>query len=334
MKNMAALILDIKDAKILQMLEENARQSNNQIGKKVGLSKEVVKYRIDRLIAQGLIVRFYTITNYFKVGIVKFKLYLRLKNITKEKMEEIGTYLQFHQKTEWVAFTTGRWDIIIGFLVKNVNEFDQEVLSFLDKYAEVVQEKAITTTLHLVHQKREFTKLLSENVEKIIYHSTLDKQEKITSLEEDIIKVLTNNARLPASVIARKVNSTTRIVQYHIKELERKQIILGYKVHIDPKVMQKIFGKLIIYLHNVDNEKIKKFTNYCSAISGVVWPQRVVGDWDFELDMEINDYNQFQDIIFEIKEKFSDIIKNHEFCIVSKEFKLDLFPGCAPEIKP
>jgi len=42
--------LDVRDRKILVELDEDARQSNNQIGKKVGLSKEVVKYRIDKMI--------------------------------------------------------------------------------------------------------------------------------------------------------------------------------------------------------------------------------------------------------------------------------------------
>ena len=77
--------LDAKDLKILIELDKNARQSNNQIGKKVRLSKEVVKYRIDNLIERGVILRFHTIINYFKLGFVKFKLYLRLININKDR---------------------------------------------------------------------------------------------------------------------------------------------------------------------------------------------------------------------------------------------------------
>ena len=52
--------LDLKDKKILVELELNSRRSNNQIAKKVNLSKEVVKYRIDRLLEKGVILRFKT----------------------------------------------------------------------------------------------------------------------------------------------------------------------------------------------------------------------------------------------------------------------------------
>ena len=47
--------LDVKDKKILAELDTNARQSNSQIGKKVKLSKEVIKYRIDKMIEAGII---------------------------------------------------------------------------------------------------------------------------------------------------------------------------------------------------------------------------------------------------------------------------------------
>ena len=84
-----ANLLNAKDRKVLAELDFDARQSNSQIGRKVGLSKEVVHYRIQKLLEEGVILRFHTVVNYFKLGIVKFKLYLRLTNASRKKVEEI-----------------------------------------------------------------------------------------------------------------------------------------------------------------------------------------------------------------------------------------------------
>ena len=46
------LNIDAKDMKILHELDLNARSSNSEIGRRVRLSKEVVKYRIDRMMAE------------------------------------------------------------------------------------------------------------------------------------------------------------------------------------------------------------------------------------------------------------------------------------------
>ena len=331
MLNMAENKLDVKNMKILAELDENARQSNSQIGKKVGLSKEVVKYRIDKMIEQGVIIRFHTVINYFKLGIMKFKLYLRLTNVSKEKIEEIAKYFCKHKKTEWVVITTGKWDIIAGFLVPNVNEFDDEVQTVLNKYSSYIQEKAVTTTLYLVHHERGF--LRKSNFSSVVYHTTKDRQEKIDVVDKEIIKILANNARMPITEIANKLKTTPRTIQYRIKQLEKKNIFLAYKVHLDPRAMSRIFCKAIIYMANVTQEKLKRFIDSVSAIPEAVWPQKVMGTWDFEIDCEVEDYDKFQNIILSLKEKFPNIIKNHEFCIVSKEFKLDLYPGAYPVIK-
>jgi len=322
--------LDVKDKKILAELDTNARQSNSQIGKKARLSKEVVKYRIDKMIEAGIIVKFYAIINYFKLGIYKHKLYLRFTNASKEKIEEIGQYFCKHKKTEWDVICTGRWDMNVGFLVHNVNEFDDEVQTALNKFAKYIQEKAVTTTLYLVHNVRGF---LGKKNPEVVYHTSKDPKEKIDSLDEEIIKVITNNARIPVTEIAEKLKTTPRIIQYRLKEMEKKSIILAYKTLLNPKEMGRIFCKAIIYLENIDQENLNEFISYVSSIPDVVWPMKVMGSWDFELDCEVESYDRFQDIILDLKEKFPHLIKNHEFFIVSKEFKLDFFPGACPQIK-
>ncbi len=325
--------LDRKDKQILAELDVDARQSYQQIAKKAGLSKEVVKYRIDRLIKNHTILRFHTVINYFKLGLIKFKLYLRLTNTNKEKLEEIAQYFHKHSHTEWVALTTGRWDFIAGFLVHNVNEFDLEVQQMLNLFSTHIQEKYVTTTLYLSHETRGF---LSKNTHfkriKIVYHTSSDQQEKIDLVDEEILRLLANNARLPATKIAQKLNLTPRIVQYRMKELEKKKIILAYKVHLNPKMLGRIFCKALIYLSTITEKRLNNFIMYTSSLPEAIWPQRVMGNWDFELDMELENYDTFQNRLFELKEKFPDIIKNHEFCIVSKEFKLDLYPNCYRQI--
>ena len=55
--------LDVKDKKILTLLDENSRLSNSQIAKKVGLSKPAVEYRLRRFEKNKIV--FSTQNNYF-----------------------------------------------------------------------------------------------------------------------------------------------------------------------------------------------------------------------------------------------------------------------------
>ncbi len=318
--------LDAKDLKILSELDTNARQSNGQIGRKVGLSRDVVKYRIDRLLEEGVILRFHAVVNYCKLGLTKYKLYLRLTNVSKEKREEIAEYFNNHSKTEWVVITTGRWDIIVGFLLKNVNEFDDEVRNAMTSFSEFIQERAITTSLSLVHQERGFL-TGKKLVQSVVYHTLKDEQVTIDALDEKLLRVLANNARMPVTQLAKQLKTTARIVQYRVRELEKKEIILAYKAHLEPKSMNRIFCKAFLNFSYIREADLKKFLTYSSSLPGVLWPQRVMGNWDFEVDFELSTYDDFQDVLLQFREKFPDLIRDQEFCITWKELKLDLYPN-------
>ncbi|MFC1752401.1 Lrp/AsnC family transcriptional regulator [Thermoproteota archaeon] len=325
--------LDTKDRRILHELDINARQSNARIGKKVRLSREVVKYRIDRMIKAGIIIRFSTIVNFFRLGLNKYKLYLRLRNATKEKIEEIGEYLFNHKKTEWVVIGSGPWDVIVNFILPNVNEFDDEVQNVLNKYSDYVQEKAELITLYISHAPRGFlTEKEFDYKKDIVFYSSENKQEKIDKIDEEILKILANNARMPVTDIAKRLKTTARIIQYKIREMEKKHIILSYKVTLDPKKTGSTFYKAIFYLGNTTKKRLDEFMNYCYLIEESVWPQRLVGSWDAELDMEVKDYERFNEIMMDLRQRFSDIIKNTEFFVASKEYKLDFYPGCLREL--
>ena len=61
-------ILSIKDRKILRELFDNARTPYSIIAKRVGLSKEVVNYRVKKLIERGILIRFNTVIDVNRLG--------------------------------------------------------------------------------------------------------------------------------------------------------------------------------------------------------------------------------------------------------------------------
>ncbi len=68
--------LDLKDRKILYELDFNCRQTCSQIGKKVGLSSEVVNYRINKLEEEKIITQYQVALDLDKIGIIQFKILL------------------------------------------------------------------------------------------------------------------------------------------------------------------------------------------------------------------------------------------------------------------
>jgi Lrp/AsnC family leucine-responsive transcriptional regulator len=75
--------VDLKDLRILRELDLNARASFSTIAKKIGLSKQVVRYRFERLQKIGVLRDFLTFLDTEKIGYKFHNVFLKLKHMTE-----------------------------------------------------------------------------------------------------------------------------------------------------------------------------------------------------------------------------------------------------------
>src|SRR3989344_4445775 len=95
--------LDLKDKKILTLLDEDARLSNSQIAKRVQLSKPAIEYRLRRFEQNKVIFSYYTVIDFTRLGYSQYKIYFKFQNITLEDEKNINNYWKNNKNSVWVA---------------------------------------------------------------------------------------------------------------------------------------------------------------------------------------------------------------------------------------
>ena len=136
--------LDLKDKKILYALNENARQSCSRIAKKVGLSVEVVNYRIKKLENEKIITNYQLITNLSKLGILQFKICLSLQHIKSFDLNQIIKTLKEKPEIKWIVSCNGNWDLIISAEAESIHQIDKIKNETLEPFKEFIHQKAIS----------------------------------------------------------------------------------------------------------------------------------------------------------------------------------------------
>ncbi len=324
-------ILDLKDRKILYQLDIDSRQTDSEIGKKVALSKQTVAYRIKRLIKEKYISRFATVIDTYKLGLSKYKIYLSFENADKQKINEITEFLKAHKKTEWIATCSGKWDLIVGYLVKDVYEFDEAIKELDEKFSQYISSRETSISLGVPHWRKDY--LLEEKRRyPVVYQGEQIGNLKIDKIDEEIIKLLVNNARMPITEIAYRLKTTPRIVNYRIKNLKKEKIILISRIFLNLNKLDWIYCKALIKFKSQTKEKYEEFFSYCNNLKNLTYIINVIGSWDIELDFEIENFNKFHKIMLDLRDKFSDTIKHYDFVVVINEDKLDYYPGAYPQI--
>jgi len=297
------------DKKILYHLDLNAKQSLRTLGKKVGLSKSVVQYRIKRLEERGVIKNYYTFIDYNKLGYTNISIHIIYQYYTPEKEKEIIDYFINNNKTWFVANVQGKYDLIVMFTVEDMNQFFtfwKQTLKKFRYHFEKAEISFFTRTIYLPkeylvetdQQKRE------QNILKIV-HST---KNIIQDIDFKILKEISLKPREPLTNLAEKYDMSSVTIANRIRNLEKKEIIKGYKINMD-------YTKLGMQLFNVQY-KLKNYDNLNNIIKyaiknpHLISISEVIGNCDLSLNYHMPDYSSLHPIINNLIKTFPKDIKN------------------------
>jgi Lrp/AsnC family leucine-responsive transcriptional regulator len=318
--------IDLKDRKILYELDLNCRQSNTQIGKKVGLKKDVVSYRLKKLQDAGIIKNYWTTINTFKLGYDVFRVYINFQYVNNEKEKEIIDYF-VNTKNIW-AVISDKVEIDLTFLlwVKNIDEFYQFWNKTLDKYEDYFEKYAISIYVQAHYYKKSFLlpEKSNESGREIGMMNCGDKNIKIDQIDYALLNYLTENARMPLIELSEKLGLSSQSINYRIKNLIKNKIILGFRVNLDLSKLDLQTFKMNIYLK--DHKIKKQIFDYLKDKPYLEYMNLALGWADLEPEFTVKNLEELLQIQSEIDAKFPNAIKKQSFFIAKKLHKLRLMP--------
>jgi Lrp/AsnC family leucine-responsive transcriptional regulator len=302
--------IDIKDRKILYQLDLNSRQSLNTIGSNVRLTKTVVQYRIDRLVKTGIIRNFYTSIDFYKLGYINLGIYVNYQYYTPEIEKDIIQYFVNSEHSWFIANIQGKFDLIVLFSVRNMNQFFSFWKKTLTKYRFYFQSALISffTKTHYLP----VTYLIEEqDTTQRLNHELIDGGTKVDIDDTDraILERISLNSRKPIIEMAEELHISSTTIANRIKKLEQNKVINGYRINVD-------YLKLGLQLFNVhfnlrNYDKIHQILSYVKRNPYLISVSEVIDHCDLSLNYHIKNFPELHHIIKDIYNKFPNDIKNH-----------------------
>jgi len=321
--------LDLKDRKILYQLDLNCRQSNTQIGKKVGLSKQVVDYRIKRMEEKGVITGYWTNIDSYRFNYEVYRYYFIFQNVTSDVKDEIIQQLIKYKNTWIVCPIKGIYDMAAVIWVKSVPEFYRFWDDFNEKYGDFIAEKIFS--IYLQADVYPMSYLLSDEYKKSDRDEYLQtnggESVGIDKVDYKLLYEIVENARIPLVEIAEKLNCSSQSVNYRIKSLLKKGVIQGFHVSIDNSKLGYKEFKVDIWLKEVS--KRKKIWNYIKYNPYVTFINTSAGYADLEIEFTIENEDKLIDVMEGLSSKYPGAIRKYIYWSPKKSYKL----RCLPEME-
>lgn len=317
MEEIDGIKLNLKDRKILAELDFNARESISKIAKKVRISKEVCLYRIKRLEEKRIIRDYHAVINNSKLGNYYSRVFVKFQNLDKTAEEKIVDYCLKNPKIGYYGRADGTWDIGIGFWPEDLFEFEEFIDEFSYKFGKYILEKDVAVGLHVFQLPYRF--LSEQSYIKEFKTGGKSEKAKLDETDKKLLVLLTKNARASLQELGEKLKVSWKTVDYRIKNLEKNEIIIGYRTNINYKKLGYSNTKVLLYLKDLTKEKENELLIYLKSLKNSIWVIKFIGKSDLEFEVLVKNREEFFDIMTELREKFSSVIRSYDSFIIHEE---------------
>jgi DNA-binding Lrp family transcriptional regulator len=321
-----AELIDKKDKKLLYYLSINARTSHTQLAKKVGLSKNSIKYRIERLKKEGIIKHFASVVN---LGSLKYKTFTLLLKFNDDIYEnkDIIEYFKTHKYADWVAILSGNWDIFVEIACRDLYHLDEIIKGIIARFGELLNTYQIYfsfDTLRVEHLIKDFYKDLK--VEELPRKPRTKERYDIDVTDRKILNVLNHDSSLSYLDIAKRLNLTIDIVRYRIKNLLGKNIIVKFFPEIDLPKLGYTEYLYILKLKNLSAAKIDEVNRKIQTNPNITYAFFDINSFNLVFVCAFKSPEGIDHLSRELRREYKEIIEEQNYLIIKEQVLFNLFP--------
>jgi Lrp/AsnC family leucine-responsive transcriptional regulator len=320
-KDTEAIKLSMKDRRIIKELNKDSRQSFSEIGKKVGLPKNVVNYRIKKLVDAGVITLFCTTINRAKLGYMYWRLFLKFQHFSEKIEKELIEHVSKLKNVHWVANLDGSFDICIIFLTKSIEELDENYNSIIHKFDASIIDKEMSIATNLIYLSYNY---LYDKLEP--RHAKISHVEQVIKLDNkdyQLISLIKENSRIPMTELMEKMGMSPQMIRNRIKNLVDKDIISGFNIRIDHTKFKLHHFHTFLNLTSMTKNKEKELIDFLCSKKSTAHIIKGLSRWSLEFESVFQSHFELHDFLKELKDKFPDNISKYDSVLIYKVYPIN-----------
>ncbi len=316
--------LSKKESKLLYHLSLDGRASLGNLAKNLRMSKQGVKYILDKLEAKNIIEGYYAIVDIYKLGYQFYRLFLKFQNISSEDEQKSLDYAKSLKRVGWIVQFQGEYDIDIVIWSKNIKEFESVYLHLLEKFSRHIQERDISVASKIIYYKYRFFEY-AKDAKQLTMGETI-KNLKLDELDLKLLAHLSKSGRASLVELSKKIGASQKRAWYRKKRLEKAGVILGYNYKLNHKLLGYTHTKIFISMFPFSEESRNQLVYHISQLKEAIYVTIPIGQYDLEFEIMAQTNEELHAIIDGLREKFSNVIKEINSIIFYYEPKINYLP--------
>ncbi|MBI5065925.1 AsnC family transcriptional regulator [Candidatus Woesearchaeota archaeon] len=316
--------IDKKDKQILYLLNEDGRLSQTRISKLIHLSRELVAYRIKKLIKEKYITGINLVISNRKLNFDTYVITLKLQKITNEVLNEMCSFLKTHKNIKYLDRCSGDWDFIITVAVRDKFGLADFIDELNDKFGDNIAENQIlSNTIPMKHERLNFLANMDYRPKwPERYYGKIVLEGK----DRRILNTLSNKANINMAKLAQITNLSIDSCTSRFNKLVTTGVITKAKAIINYEKFGLQTYVLLLKINKFSNEKRRKISEFLKTQNNILHAERLLGNYDIKILIIAKDQREFDVQFTDLRAYFKEDLKQYSFSIVLENLRRFSYP--------
>jgi DNA-binding Lrp family transcriptional regulator len=315
------------EEQVLEVLSINGDISLKVLAHQVRAKAHQCRYAIERLFTRGLLER-RVVINTFRLGYFVCGICFNISPSARNVRAKLIEFLTRSPIVGYIGAYSGEYEFRLDLYVRSIQEVHTFLSQLSEKFGEVMNTRGIT----FVTEIWDLPLTLSNPTARASTGLRIGEegeQQEITSQDHQILRVIGSIKDESHASIARRLKIPVATLEYRIKKLQEKGIIVGYQVWTRPESMDAVGYQSFVHrirLSRQDRSVYSKLLQFVHKDESVFSYTRGVGDFDVEVCSYNRSATQERKFVERLEVALGDALKERKSSAIVQHYKVHNYP--------
>ena len=293
--------LSPRDRSVLHHAQLQADQPVSVLRQSMPFQEHSIRYALQQA-RRNEVIRSRCFMDLCRLGYSQFEIFFSLSGSLGENGPEFIEALRASDRVSFFGELGGDYQYGVNICAKNLREVSDFFDQLSERYGEIFLEKAIAARMALFFFGNKYLANEPRKVEFLHYRVRKETVE-IDEIDQSILYALSNTDFPSRRQLARELEMPLSTLEYRIKRLEERKVIVGYYNHFDPSKIGMQSYLLLVCVKGISRALKDSFFEFCKSHPNIVVLIHCLGNWDFEIVVDVADSNGIIAVTHQVREE-------------------------------
>ena len=280
--------LSEKDGIILSTYQLQADASVVEVAKQVGFQSHTVRYTLQRAL-RSEVLRKRSFVNLNLLGVSIYGVFFSLSTQRRERREALKQALIQSGKVSVLSRLGGDYQYGMNVCASTLTEFAQFLDGLGREFGAIFLEKSVAARVAVTYfGQRYLAEGRPGHPQRELAYRDIGIRIEIDELDHQILVALTGTPPESKRKLAHELGIPLSTLEYRIKKCESAGLLVGHYFHIESVKLGYQSYLLLVSLKGINAEISRQLEQFCREHTQVVLFIQSIGNWDFEIVVDVN----------------------------------------------